>query len=109
MRAVGCLVLLVLLFPTIAFAAQVYGSLKEGDRSLEQGIRIDITCGSNAYTGETDAHGSYSIYVRQTGRCTFTVHYRGQDPHVEIYSYNDPVKYDFDLVQTPGGYQLKRR
>ena len=109
MKTTVFLVFLILLFATFAFAAQIYGTLKEGDRSLEAGVGIDITCGNNTSSGQTDAHGSYSIYVNDRGRCTFTVHYRGQHPHTDIYSYADPVKYDFDLVQTAGRYELRRR
>ena len=109
MKVIFCLVLVILLFAPTAFAAQVYGTLKEADQPVEAGVRIDIACANNTSSGQTDAHGSYSIYVQQRGRCTFTVHYRGQHPHTDIYSYDDPVKYDFDLVQTPGGYELRRR
>lgn len=109
MKVIFCLVVVILLFAMTASAAQVYGTLKEGDRPVEAGVNIDITCDNSSYSGQTDAHGSYSIYVQRKGKCTFTVHYRGQHPHTDIYSYDDPVKYDFDLVQTPGGYELRRR
>jgi len=103
---------MILMFPTFAYAAQVYGNLKEGDRSVQQGVKVEIICGNQTYKGETDRYGSYSVYVPR-GKCTLRVNYpvnSNQWPQSDIYSYNDPVRYDFDLVRQPDGtYFLRRR
>ncbi len=106
------LLLLIVLLPTTASAAQIYGSLKIGDRAVGQGVNIEITCNNpTPYTGVTDAYGSYSINARSTGRCMFKVFYEKKwTPPFPVYSEADPVRYDFSLeLQSDGTYALRRR
>ncbi|MCI0453639.1 MAG: hypothetical protein L0Y68_01435 [Candidatus Dadabacteria bacterium] len=110
MKTTASLVILILLVPAFVRAAQVYGSLNEGSKSVGPKVRIEIACAGNTYPGETDGYGSYSIYIPQPGKCTLRVDYGGQWPEYEIYSYDDPVRYDFDLVRgNDGRYVLIRR
>ena len=66
MKSILIPVLLVFLLPTIAFAAQVYGCLREGDRSVGSGW-IGVNCGGEKYEGATDQHDAYK-YLRSTKR-----------------------------------------
>ena len=101
---------LLLLLSASAFAAQVYGTLREGDRPLPQGVQVVITCpGNPPHTGGTDAGGSYRIYVSEKGKCTLQVQYNGQSPSADIFSFDDATKYDFDLIRQGGSYSLRRR
>lgn len=109
MKAISFLLLLILLCPTLGLAAQIYGKLRENENPVGQGVRVEIACGAGTYSGQTDDQGTYSVFVRQTGRCRFTVYYKGQTPRTEIYSSDEPYKYDFDLVQQGGRYGLNRR
>jgi|SRR5262249_12407983 len=110
MKTLAILVFLIFLFPIIAFAAQIYGSLTEGGQPV-RGVKVVIKCSSDqSYTGDTDNNGSYSVYVRENGRCSFTVYYQNQTATADVYSYNDPVRYNFELVRQPNGqYILQRR
>jgi hypothetical protein len=107
------LLLVILLLPTIASASQIYGSLKEGQTPVHEGVQVQITCGGDPsappYSGQTDAYGSYSINVRETGSCLLKVLYGGCTPTFQIYSENDPIRYDFVLIQHQRTCVLQRR
>lgn len=110
MKQLIFLISLILLFPSFTYAGQVYGRLLERNRSVGPGVRIIISCHQNIYNGVTDSYGSYRIYVPRQGRCELTVYYRNQPTTTSIYSYNDPVRYDFELVRNrEGRYFLRRR
>ena len=108
MRALTLALGLILLFPTLAFTGQIFGTLKEGRRSVGRGVPVEVICGRDHYPARTDAYGSYNVYARKTGKCMLVVDYKGQSEHV-VYSYGDPVRYDFELIQSGRGYQLERR
>lgn len=116
MRTLYSLVMLMCLLPPFAYAGQIYGSLKHQDRSVGPRVRVEINCRGRSHTGETDHYGSYRIYAPEKGKCLLTVHYRGSRADFDIYSYEDPVRYDFELLpglQNRGGgfmeYKSARR
>jgi len=112
MKKITIMLSLILLFPTFAFGKQIFGSLKEGNTAVGEGVGIRIKCGDNEHTGQTDVYGSYSVFVPNPGRCAFQVYYGGvwSQPY-DIYSdETDPVRYDFELVrESDGTFVLKRR
>ncbi|HJZ68628.1 MAG TPA: hypothetical protein VKF81_10945 [Blastocatellia bacterium] len=110
MKGILTLVLLLFLLPTVVFAAQVYGSLKEGGRPVGRGCKVVVDCSGELYERETDDYGSYSVYAARKGKCTLQVYYQGQwSSRFDIYSYDDPVRYDFDLVRDGNGQYFLRR
>ena len=109
MRAMTFVLFLIFLFPTLAYTGQIFGSLSDGRKSVGQRVPVEVACGSSPYRAKTDRYGSYSIYSPKKGKCTLTVHYKGQSAEHTIYSYDDPVRYDFELIQSGEGYKLKRR
>ena len=107
-RATATLFILLVL-TTTALGSQVYGTLKEG-ASAVAGARVEVLCGTNTYAATTDPYGVYKINVPLKGKCTFRLHYNGQIATYDIYSYDDPVRYDFEVIrQGNGTYQLKRK
>lgn len=111
MRKIIGLMLLVVGWPGIVVAAQIYGNLKEGSRSVGQGVQVSITCNGSPQKVTTDSYGAYNLYVPQPGKCTLTVYYGNQwsQPH-PIFSSEEPTRYDFDLIrQADGSFSLKRR
>ena len=100
-----------LLSAGVASAAQVTGNLRDGGRAVGAGVAVIVNCDADEYRGSTDQFGSYSVFVPREGRCALAVEYQGQRTGgFEIYSYSDPVKYDFDLVRAGNGtYSLTRR
>ncbi len=110
MRFFSIFILALLVFPGIALGGQVYGKLKEGGRSVPQGIDVTVRCAQGKrYSTKTDRFGSYRVYVRETGRCTLTVKRAGRSGKYTIRSFDDPVRYDFELVKTGKKYVLKRK
>lgn len=107
MRIIKVALLASFLFPTITWGGQINGTLfQAGQPVANENVRI--TCEQNiAQTIPTDSQGRFTFFVRQTGMCHFEVVDMGLTH--KIYSYNLPVRYDFDLVRQPdGGYLLRR-
>lgn len=111
MKTIRLALLLIIFSPSVASAAQIFGTLKEGDRPVGKGVNVVVECAGGGDSKETDAYGSYNLFVRQSGKCTLKVFYQGQwSAPFTIYSYNDPVRYDFELVrQGDGQYALRRK
>lgn len=106
--------LLVFLFcaPGLAVAAQIFGNLKQDNRSVGQGVEISINCGGRAQQAFTDAYGAYSVYVPNSGRCSLTVNdgKAGRSHPYTVLSSEEPTRYDFDLIRNPdGSLSLRRR
>ena len=90
-------------------AGQIYGSLKDDRRAIPN-VKFQVICtGSKPVDGTTDSYGAYSVFVGR-GRCIFQTFYKGQTAKFEqLYSYDKPMRYDFDLVLEGGLYKLRRR
>jgi hypothetical protein len=102
-------VVLALAIPTAAFAGRIYGGITEGGKPIAKGVKVDITCGTNVRSGETDAYGAFSVNVPEQGKCTLKLTYQGQTPTFEVNSYEDSVQYDLILERADGKYTLKRK
>jgi len=91
-----------------AYARHIYGTVVEANTPVAN-MKVEIVTPSNAYSTTTAGDGSYRLFVPENGKCTFKAHYKGQTPAVEIYSYDDPVGYKFEIVVANGTYQLVKR
>lgn len=104
-RLIACL--LILLLPMIAFAAQIFGNLKYGDRSVGEGIEILIRCDGerDEWRTRTDAYGSYSVYLPRPRKCRLQVYFANQwsEPSDVYPDQTDPVRYDFELMRRNDG------
>lgn len=112
MKTITMLLLLIMLFSTFAFSGEIYGSIKEGGKSIGQGVRVEIISPSNTtYDTETDKYGSYSIDVKETEelKCRLIVHYKQQCPEIIVFSYRRSIRYDLVLEKEDEKYILKRR
>ena len=96
------------LWPTCALAGNIFGSLSE-NRQPAKGVGITVTCGSNSYHARTDDEGSYSLRAEEPGRCVLSVKYKDQTAETEVFSYDQPTRYDFELVLADGKYTLKKK
>jgi len=91
-----------------AHAANLFGSLWLDGRPV-QGAQIEVTC-SDRHQAQTDNNGSYSIFIPEKGRCVFQVVFAGHSGRTEVASYDNPIKYDFDLIrQNDGNYVLRSK
>jgi len=109
MKNAKLLFLFFLVFPTSAHAGHVYGTLRDSDGRPVQGAPVGIRCSGGTYSGQTDLYGSYAILVSETGKCSLVVNCGGQNLTADIYSYAQPVKYDFDCTTVGANRQLRRR
>lgn len=108
MRRLTFVSLAMLLVPSILHAGQVYGTVTANRKAIAN-TQIEIRCGTTVTTGATSPDGSYRINVRQQGQCTLTLpRYAGQ-PSATVFSYPKPTQYDFEIVNTNGRSQLRRR
>jgi hypothetical protein len=95
---------------TWGFAGKISGGITEGGKPLAKGVKVDVTCGSNTRSAETDANGAFSVVVPEEGKCTLKVTYQGQAPTFEVTSYEGTVQYDLIMEkQADGKYTLKRK
>lgn len=108
MRMIAAVLGLLLVVAPGVFAGHIFGTLRENGQPV-RGTEIAVTCGANAYRARTDDNGSYGLFARETARCSLQVNYQGQSPRTEIFSYNEPTRYDFDLVREQGRLTLRRR
>ena len=109
MRRHTLVLLAVFAFATQAFAGKINGSITEGGKPVAQGIKVDVACGSNNYSAQTDTYGAFSVFARTQGKCILKVAYQGQTPSIEINSYEGSVQYDLILEKQGSQYTLKRK
>src|SRR2546425_10650024 len=92
-----------------AFAGKIYGSITEGGKPVSQGVKVQVTCGTNNYDAQTDASGAFSLFATDKGKCLLKVTYQGQMPSIDINSYDGSVQYDLSLEKQGSQYTLKRK
>ena len=102
-------VALILGFTAQAFAGKIHGSITEGGKPLPQGEKIEVICGGETYSAQTDAYGAFNLFAKTQGKCTLKLAYQGQNPSIEINSYEGAVQYDLLLERQNGQYTLKRK
>ena len=91
------------------YGGQVFGTLTEGGKAVASGVEVVVDCSGEQVKGTTDKFGAYRVNVQKTGRCTFTLAYKGQQPAATIASLSEPVSADFELQIQDGKYKLVRR
>lgn len=85
-------------------AATIYGTIREGDRPLEN-AKIELLCAGKRVSQQTDARGTYRFTISQTGRCRLEIE-GGSAP---VIVYDEPTRYDFEIRQEGGRRRLIRR
>jgi hypothetical protein len=111
MTPTAAVVLSVLLVtPATVLAGPIYGSVREGPDPLRS-THIEIACpdfrpGATRIEGQTDTLGSFRLNVPPRGRCAMRV---GNTAPTVIYSSDNAIRYDFDIVPGPSGRELRRR
>ncbi len=104
-------ILLAFLFfsASLALAGEIYGTIVDADKPVPAGVKIEVTAAGNSYTGETDKFGTYHVYAKDKGKCRLTVHYKGQQPAADIFSYEKATRYDWTVETADGKLTLKRK
>ncbi len=101
--------LLILGFVAQAFAGKIYGSITEGGKPVPQGVKVEVTCGTNNYGAQTDGYGAFNVFAAEKGKCLLKVSYQNQTPSIEINSFENSVQYDLILEKQGAQYTLKRK
>ena len=109
MKRALLLVLVILGWAAAAYAGKIYGSVSEGGKPVAQGVKVEVACGANNYAAQTDAYGSFKLFVPDKGKCALKVHYQGQTPSFDINSYEGSVQYDLILEKQGAKYALRRK
>jgi len=109
MKIKAVLFILILGFATQAFAGKIYGSITEGGKPVSQGTKLEVACGSNNYSAQTDANAAFNLFAAHTGNCLLQVLHHGQMLSIEISSYDGSVQYDLVLEKQGTQYTLKRK
>jgi hypothetical protein len=108
MRRVLATLLLIVAFP--ALAGEIYGTITEDGKSVGEGLVVQGRCGDTEYPAvKTDRAGAYRLVLHEKGKCTVTVHHKGQAPAIEVASYDTGVQVDLVLVAANGTYALRRK
>ena len=92
-----------------AISGELFGALYDGGKAVIRGIKIEIVTPKKTYSTETDAYGSYRLFVPEKGKCTLKVSYKTQVVSLDAYSYDKSTRYDLNLVNKDGTYFLKRK
>jgi hypothetical protein len=99
-----------LLFASPALAGEIYGTITEAGKPVNEGTAVEGRCGDTAYPAvKTDKAGAYRLVLQEKGKCTLTVRHKGQAPALEVASYDAGVQVDLVLVAENGTYALKRK
>ena len=111
MKKIPMLLLVILCAPILGMAAQIYGNLRWNNASVGANVPVKIQCDEGPYEGRTDDYGSYNVPLRPSRKCQLYVYFGNQwSRPFDVYPYEDPVRYDFDLVgQGDGTIALRRR
>jgi len=109
MKPILILFINIILFTSIVIAGEIFGSIKENNKAVGKGIKIEIITPKKAYTAETDSFGSYRMFLPEKGKCTLKVYFNKQTPSFDIFSYDKSTRYDFLIENTKGQYFLRRK
>jgi hypothetical protein len=109
MKRVCLLLLLVGSFAVPSFAGKIYGTISEGGKAIAKDVKVEVTCGTNSFTANTDATGAYSVFVADKGKCSLKLHYQNQMPALEITSFESSIQYDLTLEKEGTKFALKRK
>jgi hypothetical protein len=109
MKTISLAIVLTIVITTSAMAGNVYGTITDAGKALGKGVKLEITCGTNKYEGETDEKGGFKLFVKDEGKCVLKLSYQNQTPTVEVNSFEGSVQYDLILDKQGTQYTLKRK
>jgi hypothetical protein len=111
MKKTAILLLTIMCVPIVGLGAQIYGNLRSNNASVGPNVLVTIRCEDGSINqSTTDSSGSYSVPARPSKKCWMSVVFGGRSSKESaVYPYDDPVRYDFDVVDNGGAIELRRR
>ncbi len=86
--------LIVILFPSIVLAGEIFGSVKAHNKLN----RVEINCDAETYRGDIDQYGAYKVLASKTGKCKIRFQYGNNWTNsFTIRSYKKASRYDFKV------------
>lgn len=99
-------VLLAMLAAPVA-RGEIFGDIRQGDAYVAD-AKVQVSCGAETASGNTDKLGSYRVKVGGSGKCKFSVTYKGQTATIDVVLFEQPSRYRFVLEESGGKFVLKR-
>jgi hypothetical protein len=109
MKHMSVVCALLILCAASATAGEIFGSISSGGKAVEESLKVDISIGEKTYSTVTDKFGAFRLVVKEKGKCTITVHYKGQTPSFKLVSYDKATRYDLILEKKDGQHSLRRK
>ena len=112
MRIVILSSIFILLFFIIVQAGQISGKIIYNGKPAPRDTRIVITHINSQTTDSStlDRYGGYKVYLRKSGKCEFTVTYKGDTLNtLEILSFSGRKTYNFKIYNDNGKFKIKKR
>jgi hypothetical protein len=109
MKLIAVLTALLLCVSLRATAGEMYGAITDGERSVGEKIKVEVTVAGKTYAADTDKNGAYRLIVKEKGKGVFTVHYKDQAVTADVFSYDKSLRYDWTIEHKDGKMQLKRK
>ena len=110
MKKIPMLLLIIICLPILGIGAQIYGNLRWNGGNVGMNVPVKIVCDQTPYEARTDANGSYTVPLRLSKKCDLSVYFADRWSRAfVVYPYEDPVRYDFDLIDVGNAIELRRR
>jgi hypothetical protein len=107
MKALTLSALLLVAVPSLVGAGEIYGSIKEAGKPVQEGLKVELACGQKTVAGETDKNGAYRLFAKEEGKCTLTVRIGAESPSIAVDSFEDSARYNLVLEKKDGKYVLR--
>jgi len=107
MKTARILFLILLFFPVLSFAGEIYGTIKAGDgkplvNQVVQIIQNDKLMASDT----TDVNGYFTISIKEVGKFKLeVVGYKGAS--FEVFSSNKSTRYNLSMIKSDDKWILK--
>lgn len=86
---------------------EIFGEIRAGEQ-YAAAAEITLVCGQDTVAAKTDSTGSFRIRSKATGKCRFSITWKGQAPSVDVVVFERPTRYRLVIAETDGKLVLKR-
>ncbi|MFN0179659.1 MAG: hypothetical protein ACKVZ0_12745 [Gemmatimonadales bacterium] len=90
-----------------AAGGEIFGEIRAGD-GYAASADLTVVCGKDSITAKTDSAGSFRVRTKATGRCQFSVTWKGEKPTVDVVVFERPTRYRLVIEERDGKLVLKR-
>jgi hypothetical protein len=110
MKTVFVVLCLVVLTCSLTQAGMIYGVVKVQAKHVGAGVKIEVlSAGAVTDSARTDTNGTYQLVIKTQGKISLRVIYEGKTtPPIEIYTYDQPARYNLILEAKDGAYMVRR-